>query len=63
MRARLLLKEATDSSTVAHLRKQIKDVEARIDHVVTNGGRVGLGDPLSIRVARLRAKLSKLKAN
>jgi len=59
MRARQLLREA-DSVAATELRKQIRNLQNQVDRIVTAGGKVGAGDPLAIKIARLRGRLSKL---
>ena len=57
-------KESTmleSKDTVESLRKEIKEVNAKIDDIIDDGGKVSLTDPLSVKLNRLRAKLKKAK--
>lgn len=46
---------------IQNLLEQIKRVNQDIDGIVLQGGRVGLGDPLTRRLQTLRSQLTALR--
>lgn len=50
-----------ENSQITAIKKQIADVNAQIEEIIGNGGKVTLTDPLSVKLVQLRKKLKNLK--
>ena len=50
-----------EGADLESLRKQAREISDKIDTIVNDGGQVGLGDPLSVKLSNIRKKIAKAK--